>query len=72
VAVEGGESFEELYARTGSFLKEIVAPALDAGKDILIVGHGAMNHSILCQVKGIPVDRFWETEIENCKLIRLV
>jgi probable phosphoglycerate mutase len=72
VAVEGGESLEELYERTGSFLKQVVAPTLDAGKDILIVGHGVTNHSILCQVKRIPIDRFWETEIENCKLIRLV
>ena len=36
-AVEGGESLEELYARTGEFLREIVTPALEQGKDILIV-----------------------------------
>lgn len=72
VAVEGGESFEELFARTGSFLKEVITPALEENKDILIVGHGAMNSSIVCQVKGIPLDRFWETGIENCRLIRLM
>lgn len=71
VPVEGGESFEELFARTGSFIEEIITPALRENKDILIVGHGAMNSSIVCQVKGIPLDRFWEAGIENCKLMKL-
>lgn len=69
--VEGGESLEELYARTGAFLKEIVEPVLEQGKDILIVGHGAMNSCIVCQVKDIPVEKFWSTGIDNCKLMKL-
>lgn len=71
-AVEDGESFDELFLRTGSFLKEMVDPLLKENKDILIVGHGAMNSSIICQIREIPLDRFWEAGIENCKLIRLV
>ena len=69
---EGCESFDELFLRTGSFLKEKVNPLLKENKDILIVGHGAMNSSIICQIREIPLDRFWEAGIENCKLIRLV
>lgn len=71
-AVEGGESFEELYARTGSFLKEIALPLVEEGKDVLIVGHGAMNLSIVSQVKNIPLERYWETSIENCRLFKLM
>ncbi|WP_294429674.1 histidine phosphatase family protein [uncultured Treponema sp.] len=71
IAPEGGESFEELFARTGNFLKEVVEPDLTAGKDVLIVGHGAMNSSIICQVKNIPLAQFWEAGIENCKLKQL-
>ena len=67
-----GESFAELYKRTGSFLKEVVEPQLKAGKDVLIVGHGAMNSSIVCQVKKMPLERFWEAGIENCKLMKLL
>lgn len=70
-AVEGGESLEELYARTGEFLREIVTPALEQGKDILIVGHGAMNSCIINQIRKLPVEQFWSTGIENCKLIEL-
>jgi probable phosphoglycerate mutase len=69
---EGAESFEELYARTGAFIREVVNPGLEEGKDILIVGHGAMNLSIICQIKGIPIEKFWSTGIKNCKLIRLI
>lgn len=71
VAVEGGESLEELYARTGEFLREKVEPALKQGKDILIVGHGAMNSSIICQVKNIPVENFWSAGLDQCKLMKL-
>ena len=71
-AVEGGESFEELFARTGEFLKKVVEPGLAEGKDILIVGHGAMNSSIVCQIRNMPLEHFWDAGIENCKLMKLV
>lgn len=70
--VEDGESFDELFARTGSFLKEQVFPLLEQGKDVLIVGHGAMNCSIICQVRNLPLASFWSAGIENCKLMQLI
>ena len=72
VAQDGAESIEELYARTGSFLEEIAYPQVKEGKDVLIVGHGAMNSAIICQVMNKPVDKLWEVGIENCKLIKLL
>jgi broad specificity phosphatase PhoE len=72
IPAEGGETFEELFDRTGDFLEEVVKPALQEGKDVLIIGHGAMNSSIVCQVKDIPLEHFWDAGIENCKLMRLV
>lgn len=71
-SVGGAETFEQLFARTGSFLKEIVEPQVEAGKDILIVGHGAMNSSIICQVKQLPIEEFWSAGIEQCKIIKLI
>lgn len=70
--VEGGESLEDLYARTGAFLKEVVEPGLRQGKDILIVGHGVMNASIVCQIKDIPVKDFWSVKMKNAELVRLL
>lgn len=71
-AVEGGESFEDLFARTGDFLKNTAIPLVEEGKNVLIVGHGAMNTSIVCQVRDIPLKDFWSVGIENCKLIKLM
>lgn len=68
---EGGETFEELFARTGDFLKNTAEPLLEQEKNVLIVGHGAMNSSIICQRRNIPLERFWEAGIENCKLMEL-
>ncbi len=69
--VENGETFEELFARTGEFLKEVIYPQLELGKDILIIGHGAMNSSIVCQIRNKEIKDFWSAGIENCKLMRL-
>lgn len=70
-SIGGAETLEQLFSRTGEFLKEIIKPQLQAGKDILIVGHGAMNSSIICQVENIPIEKFWSAGIENCKLMKL-
>lgn len=72
VADRGAESFEELFERTGSFLKEKALPLVEEGKDVLIVGHGAMNSSIICQVRNLPVKDFWNEGIENCVLKKLI
>lgn len=69
---EGGESLDELFKRTGEFIDEVINPGLASGKDILIVSHGAAIHCIIAQYKNIPPERFWEDEVENCELIRLV
>ena len=70
--VEGAESFDELFTRTGDFLRNTAEPLVNEGKDVLIVGHGAMNSSIVCQVMGLPIEKFWSQGIENCKLMKLM
>lgn len=68
---KGAESFESLLARTKSFLDEVAYPLVEQGKDVLIVGHGAMNSAIYANVNDIPLENFWDVGIENCKLIKL-
>lgn len=70
--VEGAESLEALYKRTGEFISERIEPALSQSKDILIVGHGALNSSIVCQIKDLPVEKFWSAGLDQCKLMQLV
>ena len=68
----GAESLDKLFARTKSFLNEVVTPLLDQNKDVLIVGHGAMNSSIVCQIRNMPYSKFWDAGIENCRLMKLI
>ena len=70
-SVGGAESFDDLFARTREFLKEVIEPQLQEGRNILIVGHGAMNSSIICQIKGLPIKEFWNEGLEQCKLLQL-
>ncbi len=70
-AVGGAESLEELIARTSEFLNDTALPLVNSGKDVLIVGHGAMNSALIGQVRHIPLKDFWVEGIENCRLIKL-
>ena len=73
VPVEGGESLDALFKRTGEFLEEVAFPLVKEGKDVLIVGHGAMNSSMVCQIKyNSDRTKFWEDGIPNCKLMKLL
>ncbi|MBR5181548.1 MAG: histidine phosphatase family protein [Clostridiales bacterium] len=68
---DAGESLDELYARTGSFLEEVIKPLHEEGKDVLIVGHGALNSCMLTQAKGLPRKDFWSHGIVQCTLMTL-
>ncbi len=68
----GAESLDDLFARTGAFLRERVEPLLKESRDVLIVGHGAMNSSIISQIRHFPREQFWSAGIENCKLMKLL
>ena len=59
VAKDGAESLEDLIDRTGSFLDEVAFPLVNEGKDVLIVGHGAMNSAIIGIVRHTPLKDFW-------------
>lgn len=70
-SIGGAESFASLFARADSFLSEIL-PEVQKGKDILIVGHGALNSAIICRIKQLPISEFWSSGLEQCKLLRLL
>lgn len=72
VPVEGGESLDELFERTGSFLDEIALPKVKEGKDVLIVGHGAMNSGIISRIRKQERKDFWKAGIPACELIQLI
>ena len=63
---EDAESFEELYARTGEFVREVLLPLESKYETLLVVAHGALNRSILNPIAGVPVNDFWHFHMGNC------
>ena len=70
--VKDGESLQELFARTGEFLEEVIEPLMKEEKNVLIVGHGAMNASIIGRIRKTPLKDFWNNLGKNCELRRLL
>lgn len=71
-AVGGAESLESLIKRTSEFLDEVALPLVNEGKDVLILGHGAMNSAVIGNIRHKELKDFWAEGIENCKLIKLL
>lgn len=66
-APDNGESFEELCERTKDFMREVIEPQVGSANRVMIVGHGAMNKSIMCYVLKHGVDKFWSGGLQkNC------
>lgn len=66
IAPEGAESFAQLYARSGEFVKQVLLPLEGKYETILVVAHGGVNRSILNPVMNIPVENFWHVHMGNC------
>ncbi len=66
VPATGGETFDEIYARTTDFWDNVIVPSEKKYKNILIVGHGCMNRTIINRLKGNPLKDFWAVKLDNC------
>ncbi len=66
VPPKGGETFEEIYMRTSDFWDTVIMPLEGSMENILIVGHGCMNRTILNRIMGRPLKDFWDIKLDNC------
>ncbi|MCC8104597.1 MAG: histidine phosphatase family protein [Clostridiales bacterium] len=67
----GGESFQELIARTGDFLKELRTEALkmpcEKEQNILISTHGAASRALLANITHCALRDYWSGGVpKNC------
>ncbi|MCD7715205.1 MAG: histidine phosphatase family protein [Lachnospiraceae bacterium] len=67
----GGESFQELIARTGDFLEELRAEALkmpcEKEQNILISTHGAASRALLANITHCALRDYWSGGVpKNC------
>ena len=66
IPMEGGETFEEVYARTADVVREKILPLEATCGNVLVVAHGVANRSILNPAAGIPMEEFWKIPLLNC------
>lgn len=69
---EGAESFEQLYERTGAFMRDVLLPLEKTCRYVLVTAHAAVNHSIINAVAGIPLSEFWKIRIGNCEAMKII
>ena len=63
----GGETFEEVLARTGAFLQELIQKEEYQDKTILLSTHGCALKALLANVRKLPVAEFWGAGVhKNC------
>lgn len=63
---EGGESYEDIYARTADFWDNVIVPLEGRFKTVLIIGHGCMNRTIINRLMGNQLKDFWDIKMDNC------
>lgn len=64
---DGGESIDELRARTQSFLDDKILACENIYDNVMIVAHGACNCSIRLNMLKLPNDQFWKGAYQhNC------
>ena len=64
---DGGESFENVIARTGVFWNDLVQNPLHQNKTILVSTHGCALKAILANIRNTPVCEFWGEGVhKNC------
>lgn len=66
IPANGGETFADVYARSWDFFENKVLPLEDKYENVLIVGHGCMNRTILNRIMDNPLKDFWDIKLDNC------
>lgn len=63
---EGGETLEALFARTETFVREVLLPLEGSCQTVLLAAHGAVNRAILNPALGLSLAQFWQVQLTNC------
>lgn len=65
-----GESMKEVFARTAKAVKEIILK--NPNKTILITSHGCAIRTMLCYLKGLPIEKIYEIPLGSNTSVSLV
>ena len=65
-AMNGAESFEEMFARTADFMEHVLKPLELTSRNVLVSCHGGTARALLMNVNGWELDRYWDISEPNC------
>ena len=68
IPAEGGETFAQMFERTSDFFDNVIMPLEGRYNNVMIVGHGCMNRTILNRILGTPLNDFWDISLDNCSV----
>ena len=69
VAPPGGESLKDTAARTLPYFRSQILPAVQAGKNVLVVAHGNSLRAIVMDLDGLSKEQVMALNIDTCKPI---
>lgn len=70
---QGAESYEDVIARTGAFLRDLYARHADSDDRVLVVSHGAALHALLFNLlHRTDLQEYWIPRIANCHLMQVI
>ncbi len=70
-APEGGETYEEVCARTRDFMEKVIIPLSKKEPEakVLLAGHGALIKTIYIYLKHLEIKNMWDGEfLQNCSV----
>ena len=63
----GGESFDDVSARTKDFVQKEIEPLYGKAGRIMIVAHGALNKGVMRYLKNLELKDYWAGGLQqNC------
>ena len=68
VPAKGGETFSQMYERTSDFFDNEILPLEGHYNNVMIVGHGCMNRTILNRILDTPLKDFWDIRLDHCSV----
>ncbi|SEL41977.1 alpha-ribazole phosphatase/probable phosphoglycerate mutase [Nitrosovibrio tenuis] len=68
----GGESLQDLVARTADVVREVLARHPDDSDQLLLVAHDSVNRAMLLQLLDQPLSAYWRLAQSPCGINEIV
>ncbi|AUG76247.1 Fructose-2,6-bisphosphatase [Kitasatospora sp. MMS16-BH015] len=63
----GGESWREMYDRVAAYHREVLLPASEAGRTVVVVAHKYIVEMFAIAAAGLPPERYRDLKIPNAR-----